>query len=252
MIRTTKAVGAALIVVSTLTALSTPAGAQVIRGDNNRFKSPQRFAFELRFGPYKPNIDGEFDDTGRAPYAEFFGSKNRLMSQIELDYQLFRHFGSAGIGLGLGYFTATGNNRLAATGDLTDDTSTLKVYPISLSAVYRFDWPLERYKIPLVPYGKLGLDYAIWTISNGNGETPEYGGGGTGRGGTLGWHAAVGLSFVLDFLDPGGARKFDMETGINHTHLFVEFGHWNINGLGASNKLHVGDTTWLAGLLFEF
>ena len=36
--------------------------ASIVEGDSyNRYKSPQRFAFELTFGPYRPDIDSEFD-----------------------------------------------------------------------------------------------------------------------------------------------------------------------------------------------
>ncbi len=227
------------------------AQAQVIQGQNDRYKSPQHFALELRFGPYKPDIDSEFGGQ-RTPYQDFFGSGNHLMTQMEFDYQVIRHAGSLGVGLGVGYFSESGHNRAAGTGDLTADTSSLKLIPFSLSAVYRFDLALERWGVPVVPYGKLGLDYAIWSISNGNGDVPDDPAGGVGRGGTWGWHAAVGLSLVLDFLDPAAAHQFDVESGVNHTHLFVELGRWDISGLGGANKLHVGDTTWLTGLLFEF
>jgi len=40
--------------------------------------------------------------------------------------------------------------------------------------------------------------------------------------------------------------------GVNHTHLFFEFSHADISGLGQPNKIHLGDTTWSLGLLFEF
>lgn len=206
---------------------------------------------ELRFGPYKPAIDSEFD--GRAtPHQDFFGSGNHLMSQIEFDYQFLRHVGSAAIGLGVGYFSQNARNRVLSTGEYSADSTTLRLIPLSLSLVYRFDLPWERWKIPLVPYGKVGFDYAIWSITNGNGDVPQDPSGGMGRGGTLGWHGAVGLALVLDFLDPVSAVQFDVDMGVNRTSLFLEMGHWAINGLGQSNKLRVGDTTWMAGLLFEF
>jgi hypothetical protein len=223
----------------------------VIQGESDQYRSPQRFALELRFGPYKPNVDSEFTD-GRTPHQDFFGSGRHLMSQIEFDYQIVRHVGSAGVGLGVGYFTESGHNRLAATGALTADTSSLRLIPFSLSGVYRFDLPWERLRIPLVPYGKLGLDYVLWSINNGNGDVPQDPTGGSGQGGTWGWHAVVGLSLVLDFFDPVTAHQFDVEMGVNHTHLFVELGHWDISGLGGAHKLHVGDNTWMAGMLFEF
>ena len=57
---------------------------------------------------------------------------------------------------------------------------------------------------------------------------------------------------MLDIIDLGSARELDSETGINHTHVFVEYVKYEASGLGQKNKLHVGDSTWLAGLLFEF
>lgn len=233
-----------------LLAVPATAEAQVIRGENDSYRSPQHFALELRFGPYRPDVDSEFDGKS-TPHRDFFGPNRRLMSQIELDYQFIRHVGSLGVGLSIGYFSETGRNR-DEVGQLTSDTSTLKLIPLSLSGIYRFDLLLERFHIPLVPYGKVGLDYGLWWIANGNDEVPQDPTGGIGRGGTWGWHAAVGLSLVLDFMDPVTARQFDVEMGVNHTHLFAELGHWDISGLGAGGKLHVGDNTWLAGLLFEF
>ena len=64
--------------------------------------------------------------------------------------------------------------------------------------------------------------------------------------------AAVGLSLVLDFFDQNGANQFDEEMGVNHTHLFFEYGHIDVSGLGQAHRLHVGDDTWTAGMMFEF
>jgi hypothetical protein len=233
--------------------LSAPASAQVIEGEPDQYRSPQHFALEIRLGPYKPDIDSEFNRSDRTPYRDFFGPGRRLMSQVELDYQFVHHVGSAALGLSAGYFHESANN-LPTTGSdqRTADSSTLRLIPLSLSAVYRFDLAYERYKIPLVPYGKLGFDYVLWTVNNGNGEIPSDATGGNGSGGTFGWHAAVGVSLVLDFFDPVSAAQFDNEIGVNHTHLFFEYGHWDVSGLGSSHRLHVGDNTWAAGIMFEF
>jgi hypothetical protein len=226
------------------------AEAQVVSDRIGTYHSPQRFALELRFGPYRPDIDSEFGGA-RTPHKDFFGSNRKLMSQIEFDYQFLRHVGTVAIGVGVGYFSQSGKNR-TPDGQLSEDWTTLRLIPLSVSGVYRFDLLFEHFGIPLVPYGKVGLDYVIWTIANGNGDVPEDPVGGRGRGGTLGWHAAVGLSLVLDFMDPITAQQFDVEMGVNHTHLFAELGHWDVSGLGMSNRLRVGDTTWVGGLLFEF
>lgn len=229
------------------------AHAQVIQTEREYRGSPQHFAFELKFGPYKPDIDSEFPAASmRHPYQDFFGSGRKLMTTMEFDWEIIRHIGTVAVGLGVGYFKETGHNLNASTLAVTQDTSTLRLLPFSLSAIYRFDLAYERLRIPLVPYGKLGFDYVYWTVNNGNGEVPNDPTGGSGQGGTLGWHATVGLSLVLDIFDQSAANQFDEEMGINHTNLFFEFTHLDASGLGSSNRLHVGDTTWNAGIMFEF
>lgn len=233
---------------------ASPAGAQVIETQGQYRGTPQHFAFELKFGPYRPDVDSEFPaSSGQHPYKDFFGTGRKLMTTMEFDWEIIRHVGTAALGVGMGYFKETGNNLAAnGSGNATEDTSSFRLIPFSLSAIYRFDLAYERFRIPLVPYGKLGFDYVYWTVTNGNGEVPTDARGGTGQGGTLGWHATVGLSLVLDVFDQGAANQFDEEMGINHTHLFFEFTHLDASGLGASNRLHVGDTTWNAGIMFEF
>jgi hypothetical protein len=226
--------------------------AMVEGGEVHQYHSPQRFAFELRFGPYRPDIDSEFGGV-RTPYQDFFGSGSKLLSQIEFDYEFFHRFGSLGVGVGAGYFSVTGTSPVAdGTGALSGDQSTLKVAPFSLSLVYRFDYFLEARRFPLVPFGKLGLDWAYWQITDGGGNIATDGKGGEGRGGTLGWHAAAGIALVLDWFDPEAARDFDADLGVNHTALVFQYTYADISGLGMSDRLHVGDTTWSLGLLLQF
>ena len=52
-------------------------------------ESEQRFAIELRFGPYRPNIDEEFPD--RRPYERAFGADRKpFYFGLEFDWQLLR------------------------------------------------------------------------------------------------------------------------------------------------------------------
>jgi hypothetical protein len=127
----------------------------------------------------------------------------------------------------------------------------LRLIPVAALLVYRWDVAAERWKVPLVPYAKLGLNYTFWEISNGNGNVPDYKGG-HGSGGTAGWQAAAGMSLLLDILDPDAARGLDMETGVNHSYVFFEWNHVDASGLGMSKKLHVGDSQWVLGFMFEF
>ena len=220
-----------------------------------RYRSPQHFAVELRFGPYVPDIDSEFSSMNgvpaRTPYRDYFGSSGHLMSQLEFDYELYHRFGTAGVGVQAGYFQVSGTAP-TLTGTPSGDKSTLRVVPIALLAVYRFDYFLERRNIPLVPFVKLGLNWAYWRNTDGNGQIATSDAGGTGSGGTFGWEAAGGLALVLDMFDPDAARDFDSDLGVNHTALLIQFVHADISGLGQADRLHVGDNTWSAGLLVQF
>jgi hypothetical protein len=256
--RSPLAVGACAVAV--LVAAASPAVAQddILESApsetplGKRYHSPQHFAVEVKFGPYRPDVDSEFSGPN-PPYKSYFGDNRHLMSQLEFDWQVFRKLGSLAAGFTVGYFSVTGPSPLGnGTGQLSGDTSSLRVIPLSLAAVYRFDYLLETRNIPVVPFGKLGLDYAFWTITDGNGEVAEDVSGKSGQGGTLGWHASAGLALVLDWLDPDAARDFDSDLGVNHTAITFEYTHADISGLGQAKRLHVGDTTWTLGLLLEF
>ncbi|HEY0713862.1 MAG TPA: MXAN_2562 family outer membrane beta-barrel protein, partial [Polyangia bacterium] len=255
-----RALLAGLVVVGALLAHAGPASAQLFtRQADNQFRSSRNFALELRFGPYSPDIDDEFGGSAR-PHEKFFGAGRRLMTQIELDYQVFTRFGSAGVGLSVGYFKEKAKAFLSETVNSTNptpsgDDTQLSLYPVALLAVYRADQLWQYLGVPLVPYGKIGLNYTGWSIYDGNDQVAEGGAAGfpgRGRGGTRGWQWSAGLALALDIIDRGSARELDSETGVNHTYLFAEWADYNVSGLGQDKRLNVGDSTWVLGLTFEF
>jgi hypothetical protein len=216
------------------------------------YHSPKGYLVQVSFGPYRPNIDSEFK-SGRTPYNDYFGPDRHLMSQFEFDYEIFQRMGSVSIGLGAGYFRVSGTAPVANhSATPSGDKSEVTVIPVSLSAVYRFDHYLVTDDFPLVPHAKLGLDWDYWSMTDGNGEIATDYAGNKARGGTLGRHAVLGLALVIDKLDPDAAKQFDVEMGVNHSALVFEYGHYDVSGLFQSDRLHVGDTTWTLGLLFEF
>lgn len=250
------------------------------------YQSSQHFAFELKFGPYSPNIDASPGLNGKTPFADLFPPNpgktrppGKLLTQLEFDYQfLHRWYGNFGIGHTVGFYrrsthsfayntnTSTGNMMQPCSNSdpnnmcvRSGDSTSLTVVPLSIMAVYRFDYLAQRWHIPFVPYVKIGLAYYVWWIENGNGflsiaqftppgSTSSQG----GWGGTLGWVANPGGAFLLDVLDPTAAKIIDAELGINHTYLFCEFHYADISGFGAANKMNLSDTTLNAGLAFEF
>jgi hypothetical protein len=209
-------------------------------------ESPRNWNLELRFGPYYPNVDSEFADRGdpARPFEQVFSTKKHLLFGVELDRQILHRGGTWSIGFGLSRYKATAASLAADLVTRTGDQTSLTIYPLSLQAVYRADILRQRFGSPVIPYAKLGLDYALWSISDTAKSTST-------SGQTAGWNAAAGVSLDLSILDPEGVHTLDMETGINQIAIFFEVTHAALDGFGSSSVLRVGDTTWLGGLMFE-
>jgi hypothetical protein len=219
-------------------------------------RSPRTMAMEFRLGPYSPDVDSGLSN-GATPHQTVFGTSTRLLYQLEVDYELLQSFGTLSVGMGVGYFRETakaflGTSDGISTGVRSSDETELRLIPVSLLAVYRMDVMAERWNVPLVPYAKLGLNYTFWEITDGNGDVATLTQGGRGSGGTAGWQVTAGLALQLDILDQASMRELDRESGLNHMYAFFEYDHVDASGLGMSNRLHVGDNTWSAGLLLEF
>ncbi len=208
--------------------------------------SPRNWNLELRFGPYYPAVDSEFADRGSAarPFEQTFTSKQRLMSGLEFDRQILHRGGTWSVGLAFGFYTATANSLAADLTTRTGDETSLRFYPLALLAIYRADFLHQRYSSPVVPYAKLGLDCAIWSVTN-TGKSSST------QGRTFGWNAAAGIALDLSFIDAEGMRTMDNETGVNGVSLFGEITHLGLDGFGSSSALRLGDTTWVAGVMME-
>lgn len=225
-------------------------GRGVLRGTTVS-SSPQIYALELRLGPYFPNVD---EGTTRTAQRDFFGSKDRLYVGAEFDWQVVRipYLGTAGIGASIGYTSFSGTNKLA-NGEVNpgnqsiSQESTLTIVPISAMAVVRVDEAARRWPVPFVPYAKLGLGYALWSVHDGVGIS-RTDSGEKGRGHSTGLQSAVGIMFLLDFLEPSAARFLDVESGINNSYLFLE---WSSSSLGGGDSMDVGNSGWVTGITLE-
>ncbi len=219
-------------------------------------ESPQNFAFEARFSPYRPQIDDEPALKGRTPYRDTFGSMPRALVQLELDWQALRipHVGTVGPGIGVGYTEMT-DRSFTTGGTRGEEDTTLSIYPMYAAAVVRADAVYKDLRIPLVPYAKAGVGYALWKAANPGGTSTALrpdGSSTEGKGHTWGTHLAVGVGLALDALDTYSSRNLDQTTGINHTYLFGEYYLASLNGLGQDSALRVGSSSWAMGLMFEF
>lgn len=221
----------------------------------------------------------------------------RLLGEGEIDYQFLHRFGVLGIGLSAGYtsvsapsFSATGSamggasycrvreenkarfyyrpsdptKALAYTDCISGDETTFNLVPVALMLVYRFDVLSKRFRIPFIPYVKVGLGYYIWWVSSSGSFTTELTASykdpqgqpqqatHSASGASAGLVVRPGLAIDLSAIDWRAARAIDQEIGLNRVTAFVEFNGSFVNGFGASNKLDLSDTSLSAGLGFEF
>ncbi|MGB8296700.1 MAG: fibronectin type III domain-containing protein [Polyangia bacterium] len=194
---------------------------------------------EIGVSLYRPAVDSEFSN-GAHPFAETFGSGRHLLSEAEVDRYLYRRYGTWGVGLRGGYYKVTGAAFLA-DGTRSGDETALSLIPFALSLVYKADRIRGLKQVPLIPYAKIGLDGVAWTATN-TGGSPSH------SGFTPGWHTAAGVALGLNFLGMGTLNPGALA---DPCALFFEWDYAAINGLGFSKTLHVGDSTWFAGVTFD-
>ncbi len=236
------------LVLAVALAAAAPARAQF---DQPLGPSPRWGSVDFGFGQYVPNIDSEFP-TKPGPYETMYGTKPGWMFLGTVSYSLFARFGTFDVGFKSGYFEKSGKGLVADPSSPTGyghagANTALKIVPTSAVLTYRFDWPVERYKIPVAPYGRVAFERYNWWITRGTGGTVE-------KGATMGWSAAGGLAFLVDWIDPQLAREFDHESGVNHTYLFFEVETGKIDDFGSSKSWNLSPKgfTWLTGMTFVF
>jgi hypothetical protein len=242
-----------LVTGAVLLGLAPSARAQVTYLEtNDPYKqSPRWFAVELKFGPYTPDVDQEIGSS--RPYREIFGKTLGLMSQLTLDVEFLKKHGVLAVGGTIGFFTRSGKS-LLESGGRSDDSTSLYLLPLVLQLVYRWDYTVERWRVPLVPYVRAGIAYAFWWITRGDGKIARFGTGGKrAYGGNFGYQINVGLSLLLNQFDPNAAKQLDISSGINGISIFCEFVHSRLDNFGSSKSMHLGmNVGMLAGLTAEF
>ena len=231
--------------------LAGAASAQSVVLEQLATESPRTTMLEFKLGNYLPQIDKEKGLTGK-PYESTFGGGAMLMLEVEGEWQFFQGFGSAAVGFSVGYAEkfgkATQVNPDGTTAPGSDSTG-LRVVPLRLLGIYRFDVAANEWGIPLVPYVKAGLVGIPYWVTKG--EDLERVNGQPASGMRFGYQVTGGLALQLDFLDRRFARDFDSGLGINHSYLFAEFTLANVDNFG-SRGLVLSHRSWLFGLGLEY
>lgn len=231
-------------------------------------RSPQNFAFELRFGPYYPAVDDDpsvkSPTGGIGPFEAAFGKGQRFYFGLEADWQAFRipYVGVIGPAFGWGFTKISGNATFKAgpnKGAPSGEETSITIMPMNVSGVIRFDELMRRTRIPIVPYGKLGLGWATWAAANSTGSSYAQPIGSTnpadakiGHGISWGAHIALGGMLCLNWIDERAAARLDEDTGVNHAYLFGEWTDDKLEGIGSRPQMWVGSSTWTGGIVVDF
>jgi|GEM_PF-4743096 len=236
-----------------------------------RFEKPRpRIGLHLNFGTYRPHIDS--DPQAQGVYALYFGNSSaamtgagrKLRAEGTLDVYLYRKIGLLGISGSFGFWQASARTLTCGTGctiDSSTDATKLKqgtdqtrflMFPLALSLVYKFDYLFERYKVPLIPYARFGLDCYFWRIDGAGHLAYKTGVNGQknyAHGATFGIHLNPGLAFKLDFLDRAGHLA---NIGFYGIYLNFEWILNKVNNFGSSRSWDLSDQSFLAGLSVDF
>ncbi len=215
-----------------------------------------KWHFGLRLGPFLPSID-ESAGLDEQPYSRMFGG-GTWMPSMDLHRVWTTRFGQIGAGMSFGYFgkTADAWRPMSNTERAPGNETSLRIVPIEATAIYRLSQLDDNWGIPLVPYARGGLAYSLWWVRRPDGELSKACDGtmaqcDRGIGASAGLVGAVGLAIRAERIDGDAARSM-RDSGLDHAGFYAEMSTSWVNGFGSDKKLSLGDTTWSAGVDFEF
>lgn len=220
---------------------------------------------------YRPDLDNEKLGSGKVTpfYKNLFRKKTSdtdgpilPLLGFEADMRLFDNAGTLLLGLGAGYAQAQGHpvkvdgsGKPDFSSPVTSALTTLHMYQLRPQLTYLFDYAKEYF--PLVPYirGAFVLHGYSFTQSVETNTKPRV----KPHGLMLGFQAAAGLRFYLDFLEPGAVRSARGSGFFNSVYLKGELSYTQINsfkdtGFNFSAKDVMGSELplmWTFGLGFE-
>lgn len=131
----------------------------------------------------------------------------------------------------------------------------LTIVPTYVVGVLRADVLARHTPVPLVPYAKLGVGFALWSLDlrkvEDHPELETQGTGAAAKSPSAGYQGALGIMLYLDALDRSGDLVMESDFGINSSYVFFEWYNSNLDGFGSGNDLNVGTNTWVLGIALE-
>jgi hypothetical protein len=148
-------------------------------------------------------------------FETMYGTNNMVGLEFDYEWQPFRSFGSLGLRMGTGISTAQASGFFknpSPSGARAEESYTLYLVPLSLMAIYRFEYSRGQW---LVPFINGGATYYSLAEVRDDGKAPVFAGAfAVGGGG--------GLLFSISRLDPSGAYTLSQEYGIADMWLVLE------------------------------
>ncbi len=193
--------------------------------------------------PNIPFINGSGSLQTGPPFYDVYGSKHRMLTDLEVDRDLWQGFGSVAVGLAVGYSEFYGYGMLQepcpSTSGLsgkcfasTGVNSSFHIIPARLLATYRFDYYVPQH-IPVVPFVRAGLDWFVYWNAEQSGQVSYEPSGASDNaiGLVTGAEISGGLQLLLDDVDAVIARDALHDLGIAHSYLMAEYvDTWIQNG----------------------
>ena len=213
--------------------------------------APPKYTLDFQIGSYTPNIDSQFersDGSVLPPYESAFGGDPSLVFKFQIQRNIDTPIVTTGIGVSAGYWCKEGK-AIAPAGSDASDTTEMVIYPLQLQASFRLDRWLEY--VPLAPVARAGFSYSYWRIYDGADSVAEFAPGQKATGGTLGWHASVGVHLLLDALDPEAAIDFERDAGLKNTYFTVEYQYSRVDDFGSAKSFRMGDEILMFGLALD-
>ncbi len=228
----------------------------------------------VKLGPYVPAIDAQ---SGGDAYEEMFGGY-AILPVFELDRILVHvRGGQLGVGGSVGFFGKSAHPFLEVDPTPRDDVrdrsegdeTKFRMVPMAAHVVYRLTLLDDEWGIPVVPYLRGGLAYYLWWVRAPSGKLARVYEDADGMscdpadpdasdctanralGGSLGVQGSIGLAVRAEQIDPSSAGSM-RSSGIYHAGFYAELQLAKVDGFGSDTKLSLGDTTWFAGIDFEF
>ena len=182
-------------------------------------ESPQWFAFELRFGPYKPALRSR---------RETFDNDSGWLLNLEADFTVWHipyDIGQINVAGVFGRSSYDAYARRAEDPTMrTGEKNEFTLFPLAALGVLRIDALARHTVLPFTFAAKVGYEWVRWKT--------ETGSAGKQSGFNKGFRYALQAALELDFFNADAARALDEDFGINHTYLLFEYMDSQTKGTG--------------------